>query len=100
MKKYYFAVLSAFMAILAVILFSFWRIHMRQLAYQREMLEAQVHNCGSEIEKNVLRFANEANYLLFTEDLTGIITIDSSRSTAVTKIEVVYSNYKDLIRNI
>ena len=80
MKKYYFAVLSAFLAILAVILFSFWRIHTRQLAYQREILEAQVYNCGSEIEKNVLRFTNEANYLLFTEDLTGIITSDSFKS--------------------
>jgi signal transduction histidine kinase/DNA-binding response OmpR family regulator len=100
MKKYCFTFPLVFLGILAVILFSFWRIHVRQLAYQREILGAQVHNCGNEIEKNVLRFTNEVNCLLFTEDLTGIINSDSYKSTAVTKIELLYSNYRDLIKNI
>jgi hypothetical protein len=38
----------------------------------KEILESEVQNCRIEIERNVLRFTNESNFLLFTEDLTGI----------------------------
>ena len=100
MKKYYLRCSFGFSGYFGCDLVFFLENSYRQLAYQREILEAQVQNCGNEIEKNVLRFTNEANYLLFTEDLTGIINSDSFKSTAITKIELLYSNYKDLIKNI
>lgn len=100
MKKYIYPFLLVFLAALAVILFTFWRIHTRHLADQREILDAEVQNCGNEIERNVLRFTSESNYLLFTEDLTGIINSESFKTPAISKIELLYSNYKDLIKNI
>jgi signal transduction histidine kinase/CheY-like chemotaxis protein len=100
MKKYYFAAVFSFLAVLAILLFSFWKIYVRHLAFQREMLEAQVHNCGNEIEKNVLLFTNEVNYLMYSEDLIGIINSSVQKNTTLSKIEMLYTNYRDLIKNM
>ena len=100
MKKYYVFVVLVFLTLVAVVLFSFWRIYNRQMAYQRDILQKQVQNCGDEIEKNIIRFTNDVNYILFSEDLTGIIGSESSKHSAVFKIERLYLSYKDLIKNV
>ena len=100
MKKYYLYVFLVYLTLLVVVLFSFWRIYNRQMAYQRDILQKQVQNCGDEIEKNIIRFTNDVNYILFSEDLTGIIGSESSKHSAVFKIERLYLSYKDLIKNV
>jgi signal transduction histidine kinase/CheY-like chemotaxis protein len=100
MKKYYLYVFLVYLTLLVVILFSFWKIFIHQNAYQREILQNQVQNCGSEIENNVVRFASEVNYLLFSEDLIGIIGSDQMKPGPINKIEMLYSSYKELVRNV
>lgn len=100
MKRYYGIVLLVFIIILAVVLFSFWRIYIRQIAYQRDILQKQVQNCGDEIEKKISLFSSDVNYILFSEDLTSIISSESTRHSAVIKIERLYLSYRDLLRNV
>jgi signal transduction histidine kinase/CheY-like chemotaxis protein len=100
MKKYYATVILVFLAILVIILLSFYSTYVRQIGYQRDYLEKQARNCGDEIEKNIIRFTNDVNHLLFTEDLIAIIGNESYKGSSITKIELLYSNYKDLIKNI
>ncbi len=100
MKKYYLILSLVFLAIIALMVFSFWRIYVRQMVFQRDILQRQVQNCGNEIENNIVRFNNDVNYLLFSEDLTGIIGSELSRHSALSKIERLYASYGDLIKNI
>ncbi len=100
MRKNYFIASVVFVLVVALLFFACWRINVRQTAYQREIMQSQVQNCGTDIENSIVRFSNEVNYLLYSEDLTSIIGSDLSNAGALGKIERLYSNFGDLIRNI
>ncbi|MBN2273212.1 MAG: response regulator [Bacteroidales bacterium] len=100
MKKHYIIVSLVFMAIVAIVTVAFWRIRIRQTIHQREMLQKQVQNCGADIEKGIVHFTNEVNYLLFSEDLTLIMESEQTMQNALVKIEKLYATYHDLIKNI
>jgi PAS domain S-box-containing protein len=100
MKKYYLIFSLIFAATILTILFSFRRIYTHQIIYQRNILQEQAQNSGIEIEDNIDRFINEVNKLLFSENLIDIIVNDQLKDEVFFKIELLYSNYKELIENI
>jgi signal transduction histidine kinase/CheY-like chemotaxis protein len=100
MKKYIIYAFVLYLILCSLILYSFWRIYIRQVAFQQEILQKQVENCGDEVEKQIVRFSNEVNFLLFSENLTGIIGSEVYKNNILSKIEMLYASYNTLIRNI
>jgi signal transduction histidine kinase/CheY-like chemotaxis protein len=101
MKKY----IPYFTAVVLIsILFTSWlnvSIYRNQLAFQHSVLSGQAHSTAAEIEKTLMKFENEVNSLLFSNSLGNIkISSDESTQKGIEDLEILFSTYHDLIKNM
>ncbi len=98
-KSVLFAAVSG--VVLFVINFYIVRdIYNKQLNYQKDILFAQANLCSSTIEKTLLRFESDLNSILFSDDISVLFIDNSENSQPLRKLELFYSAYTSLIKNI
>ena len=101
MKKstYYLLGITLVVVILNVCLnISIYRKH---IALQRRILTGQAGSAANEIEKNITRFENDVNALLFSNVLSLLkFGTDDNTQDGIRNLEVIFSNYHNLIKNV
>jgi hypothetical protein len=72
----------------------------KQISYQKDVLFNQADLCGTTIENVITRFESDLNSILFSDDISGLFSDDSENSQPLRKLELFYSAYSSLIKNI
>lgn len=98
-KSIIIAGISALLIILINIL-AFRSMYQNQITYQKNILFSQADLCGSNIESVVQRFESDLNYILFSDDVSELFREHAESSNSLRKLELFYSSYTDLIKNI
>jgi signal transduction histidine kinase/CheY-like chemotaxis protein len=75
-------------------------MYQNQITYQKNILFSQADLCGSNIESVVQRFESDLNYILFSDDVSELFREHAESSNSLRKLELFYSSYTDLIKNI
>jgi hypothetical protein len=101
MRKYtvYF-ILITLVVILVNIYFSF-SIYHRQISFQKSILAGQAEASADEIEKELMKFENEVNALLYSNIILGIdLSSDDINQAGIRSLEMLFSNNSNLIKNV
>jgi hypothetical protein len=72
----------------------------KQIGYQKDILFSQADVCGATIENVLLQFESDLNFILFSDDISLLFSDESENSEPLRKLELFYSAYSDLIKNI
>jgi signal transduction histidine kinase/CheY-like chemotaxis protein len=99
-RKAYYLIIGLVLIVCAINIYYFVDIFKNQINFQRELLIRQVQICGSEIEQTGLDFENEINYILFSDDISGLFSDPAKREQGTKKLENFYSKYQNLVTNI
>ena len=101
MKKFaYYLIIISVLVLLLNIYFNI-SIFRSQIAFQRTLLSGQADASMGEIESTLMKFENEVNALLFSNILLNIdITSDDTRQDGLRSLEMLLTNYSDLIKNV
>lgn len=75
-------------------------IYKKQLSYQKNVLVGQADLCGATIENSLLQFESDLNSILFSDDISVLFSDQSESSQPLRKLELFYSAYHSLIKNI
>lgn len=96
-KNIAFIILSLILLVVVNVYFykSFFTL---QLNHQKNVLQQQTKVCVTEIERVIQKFESDLNYILFSDDIDGIF--NSEDSDGLIKLQLFYSNYNELIKNI
>jgi hypothetical protein len=100
MKRLYFIIAAIFLLILLVSIFYFADNRKKQIGFQRELLSSQVEVCTSKIEKTASDFQNDVNYILYSDEITGLFNDELNNTSSIQKLQIFYYKYENLIRNI
>ncbi len=63
------------------------------------MLFKQTEVCSYQIEQTVQKFESDLNYILFSDEIASIFS-EGEKSDGLRKLELFYSSYNNLIKNI
>ncbi len=96
---------NTFLAILVLVfiglnLFIYLSIRPRCIDYYKEYATSLVEKCGGKMEQVSMHFESEANFILFSNDLSAIFEDLVTRIRGSRKLESFYSEYADLIKDI
>jgi signal transduction histidine kinase/DNA-binding response OmpR family regulator len=100
MKK---SLLIAVISVVILMVSSFLLIrdfYNKQIGYQKDILFSQADLCGATIEKVLMQFESDLNFILFSDDISQLFSEQSENSEPLRKLELFYSAYSDLIKNI
>jgi len=87
--------------ILLVVNFLFFNdLYKKQINYQKNILFKQTDLCARTIDNVLVRFESDLNYILFSDDISQLFDDGSESSQALRKLELFYSSYSGLIKNI
>jgi signal transduction histidine kinase/CheY-like chemotaxis protein len=75
-------------------------IYKKQISYQKDILYGQADLCGTTIENTLLHFESDLNSILFSDDISVLFSEQSDNSQPLRKLELFYSAYNNLIKNI
>ncbi len=100
MKKLYTLLIVICIIIVLVNLYMYRDIYRIQMNFQKNILFKQAEICGTEIEKTGQTFESDVNYILFSDELNGIFNNDNVKENGLRKLEMFYSAYDELVRNI
>src|SRR4030065_1287800 len=100
MKKHILIATIVAFVLLAVNIFFFNSVYKNQTNYQKNILFKQADLCARTIEKVLVRFESDLNYILFSDDISELFREDSENSQSLRKLELFYSSYSNLIKNI
>ncbi len=100
MKKFSIIIWIVIILVISVNILFYLDTFRQQQTFQKKILFEQVQNCGSEIEKTGMDFENEINYILFSDDIARLFEQSDYRENGLSKLEVFYSKYHDLIKVI
>jgi signal transduction histidine kinase/CheY-like chemotaxis protein len=78
----------------------FYRIYKIQVNYQKDFLTKQVHISKSAVENNIHRFESDLNFIIFSDDISELFGENSKNASSLRKLELLYSTYSTLIKNI
>jgi len=74
---------------------SFYNLQINQY---KNFLLRQSEVCVNEVERTLLKFESDLNYILFSDDIAKLYT--DANSDALRKLQLFYSTYNGLIKNI
>ncbi len=100
MKKSFLIVTVAGILLLAANIFVFKSLYKEQINYQKNILFKQAELCSSTINNVLVRFDSDLNYILFSDDISELFSENSDLSQSLRKLELFYSSYSNLIKNI
>ncbi len=100
MKKSIPIATIAGIVLLAVNILVFKNLYNKQINYQKNVLFKQVDLCASTIDNVLVRFESDLNYILFSDDISELFSDKSDNSQSLRKLELFYSSYNNLIKNI
>jgi signal transduction histidine kinase/CheY-like chemotaxis protein len=75
-------------------------IYKKQISYQKDILFGQADLCDATIENTLLHFESDLNSILFSDDISVLFSEESDNSQPLRKLELFYSAYNNLIKNI
>lgn len=100
MRKTLLVVISSIVFILIIDGIIINSIYQNQLAKQKTLLVKQLQTCSNNIETEVGRFKSDLNYILFSDDISELFSDSFQESGSLRKLEMFYSSYTNLIKNI
>lgn len=98
MRKYYIIILSFFILVAAVNVTYFRSLYKMQINQNKNFLFKQTDVCVNEIERTLLKFDSDLNFILFSNDIKQIFA--NEESDGLRKLQLFYSTYSGLIENI
>ncbi len=100
MKKYIFPASVAIFLFILVNFYIAFSLYREQINYQKNILTNQAELSISEIENVVHRFESDLNFVLFSDDISELFSEHFQNSNPLRKLELFYSSYSNLIKNI
>lgn len=100
MKKSFLIAIIAGLLIVVADIYIFKSIYNEEINYQKNILFKQADICASTISNELLRFDSDLNFILFSDDISELFSNDSDNSHSLRKLELFYSSYSKLIKNI
>ena len=100
MRKSIIIASLAGLLIIAINLIVFRDLYNKQFNYQKNILFGQADLCGSNIERVLQRFESDLNFILFSDDISELFLDEAEHSNSLRKLELFYSSYSSLIKNI
>ena len=100
MKKSLLIAIVAGILLIAANIFVTNSLYKEQLNYQKNILFKEAELCASTIDGVLTRFESDLNYILFSDDISELFSENSDHSQSLRKLELFYSSYSDLIKNI
>jgi PAS domain S-box-containing protein len=89
---------------LVVVVLNFYLIistYRNHIALQRRILTGQAGSAATEIERNITKFENDINALLFSNVLSTLqFGTDDHTQAGIRNLEVIFSNNQTLIKNV
>lgn len=98
MKKNFAIIILSFIGLVAINVYFYNNFFEFQLSHQKNILQKQTKVCVAEIERVGQKFESDLNYILFSDDIDEIFS--SEDSDGLRKLQLFYSNYSELIKNI
>jgi signal transduction histidine kinase/DNA-binding response OmpR family regulator len=100
MKKIYFIFGAVVLGIVLLNVIYYLDLKKQQIIFQKKYITEQGSTCVKKIEDTASEFDNDINYLLFSNDLTLLLTSQEEPTELIQKLENLYSKYPKLISNI
>jgi hypothetical protein len=98
MKRNFAIIILSFILLVAINVYFYNNFFDFQISHQKNILQKQTKVCVAEIERVVQKFESDLNYILFSDDVDEIFS--SEDSDGLRKLQLFYSNYNELIKNI
>lgn len=98
MKRFYFIIAFSFLLIVSVNVMFYRSFYNLQINQYKNFLLRQSEVCVNEVERTLLKFESDLNYILFSDDIAKLFT--DVNSDAQRKLQLFYSTYNGLIKNI
>ncbi|MCK4464597.1 MAG: response regulator [Bacteroidales bacterium] len=100
MRKIYFLISAIIVIILSLNAYYYFDIYDQQVAFQKRFLLKQTQLYGEEIEKVGSQFVSDLNRILFLNDITQFFDNEEIMQRGAKNLEIFYSKYDNLIKNI
>lgn len=100
MRKIYFLISAVIVIILSLNVYYYFDIYDQQVDFQKSFLLKQTQLCGEEIEKVGSQFVSDLNRILFLDDITQFFDNEEIMQRGAKNLEIFYSKYDNLIKNI
>ena len=98
MRKYNLLIVFSLLVFVAINVMFFRNFYKIQVAQHKNLLFKQSEVCTSEIERVVLKFESDLNYILFSDDIAKLFA--DNDTDGLGKLQLFYSTYNNLIKNI
>jgi hypothetical protein len=99
MRKNLFIILLSFVALVFINILFFHSFYKLQIKQQKNLLFKQTEVCSDQIEQTIQKFESDLNYIVFSDEIPGIF-VNGENSEGLRKLELFYSSYHNLIKNI
>ncbi len=100
MKKIYIIIPVLIVLLLLANIYYYLAIYNKQLSLQKNILLKQTQVSSSEIERMGYLFESDLNYIIFSENFIDFFSDPAAQRTIITKLEIFYSKYENLVSNI
>ncbi|MBN2611829.1 MAG: response regulator [Bacteroidales bacterium] len=100
MKRYLVYISLIITLVIAFNVYLFFVIYNHQVNYQKNILLEQAKNSAIEVESTINEFNNNINKILFTDDFANLFNDNEIKQSTLRKLEVFYSAYENMIKNI
>lgn len=100
MKRSILIVSFSILVVLASIFIISRKIYQNEVIYQKNVLFKQIDLCAGDIEYVLARFESDINFILFSDDISELFSHSPEKSETLRKLELFYSSYGTLIKNI
>ena len=100
MKKKYLIIFILIGLIYLVNVFYFFKTYNQQINLQKNFLLKQTKLLATEIEETGSQFENDINEILFSQIITLFFSDPKIRSNLENQLEIFYSRYGSLVKNI
>ncbi len=100
MKKYFISIVLVITVVIAINVYFIRVIYKQQVNFQKNIIFQQAKNCANELESSMFMFESNINKIIFSDDLSEIFKNESVKERTLRKLELFYSTYEHLIKNI
>jgi hypothetical protein len=100
MKKSIILTLIAAVILVSAIFYIAFNYYKEQVNYQKNILTRQAEMSIGDIENVIQRFESDLSFVLFSDDISELFSDRFQTSNPLRKLELFYSSYSNLIKNI
>lgn len=99
MRRNVIIIILSFAVLVFINVLFFQSFYKLQINQQKNLLFKQTKVCSEQIELTIQKFESDLNYILFNDEIAGVF-IDGEKSDGLRQLELFYSSYHSLIKNI